>query len=146
MIRRAEQGDEQFQADKRSKLRKRQKYKKTFENLPFMDNCNAVVHMVVKDMDRALNQAAGEYKLGWHTDKNWKNGVHLGVNLDATRHQRFREKRENAAYQIIRRLITLLPREKKKIVVQQLLPILRYGAELDVTPTKRGEELAAEWN
>ena len=38
----------------------------------------------VKDMDRALGHAADEFQL---SSKDWKNAVHLGVNLNKTRHQ-----------------------------------------------------------
>ena len=52
----------------------------------------------------------------------------------------------NAAFQMVRRLTRLPPREKKKIVISQLLPILTYGAELHSTPSQRGMGYAAEWN
>ena len=40
----------------------------------------------------------------------------------------------------------LPPREKKQIVVSQLLAILIYGAELHSEPSKKGEMLEAEWS
>ena len=68
------------------------------------------------------------------------------VNLDRKRHQKFREQKGNAAFQMIRGLTRLPPREKKKIVVSQLRLILTYGAELHSKLSKRGMLLAAEWN
>ena len=100
----------------------------------------------VKDMDRALGQAAEEFKLKWDRSKDWTNGIHLGVNLCRNRHQKFRQAKANAAFQLIRRLTRLPPREKKKIVVSQLMPILTYGAELHSEPSEKGELIAAEWN
>ena len=52
----------------------------------------------------------------------------------------------NAGFQLIRRLSRLPPREKKKLVVSQLLPRMTYGAELHNTPSKKVEIYAAEWN
>ena len=42
-------------------------------------------------MDRALGQAAEEFKLKWDRRKDWKNGVHLGVNLDKKKYQKYRD-------------------------------------------------------
>ena len=47
-----------------------------------IDDCNSVVHGCVKDIDRALCQAAQELKSKWDRSKDRKNGVHLGVTLD----------------------------------------------------------------
>lgn len=72
--------------------------------------------------------------------------MYLGVNLNQERHHKCREEKANAAFQMVRRLTRLPPREKKKIVVSQLLPILTHGAELHWKPSKKGELYAAEWN
>ena len=97
-------------------------------------------------MDRALGQAAEEFKLQWDWSKDWKNEVHFGVNLNRGKHQKYREKKANAAFMLIRRLSRLPRKEKKKIVVSQLLPILTYGAVLYSVPTEKGKAMAAEWN
>lgn len=96
-------------------------------------------------MDMALGQAAEEFKLKWDRSKDWKNGVHLGVNLDKRKHQKYRENKANAAFMLIKRLTRLPPREKK-IVVSQPLLILTYGAVLHSVPSERGKAMAAEWN
>ena len=82
---------------KRRKLRTRDYLKRLFESLQFIDDCNSVVHGSVKDMDRSLGQAAEEFKLKWDRSKDWKNGVHLGVNLDRKRHQRRKGERSVSA-------------------------------------------------
>ena len=69
-----------------------------------------------------------------------------GVNLDRKKHQKFREGTANASFQLVRRRSRLPPREKKNIVVSQLLPNLTYGAEVHEKPSKKGEMHAAEWN
>ena len=66
--------------------------------------------------------------------------------MDKKRHQKFREEKANAAFQLVRRLSRLPAKEKKKIVVSQLMAILTYGAELHSKPSKKGELQAAEWN
>ena len=85
---------------------------RSFESLQFIDDCNSVVHGNVKDMDKALGQAAEEFKLKWDRSKDWKNQTHLGVNLDRKRHQKFREGKVNAAFQLVRRLTRLPPRQR----------------------------------
>ena len=94
-------------------------------------------------MDRALGQAAEEFRL--ESDRS-KNQVHLGVNLGRKRHQKFREEKANAGFQLNRTLTRLPPREKKKIVVSQLMAILTYGAELHSEPSEKGKLVAAESN
>jgi len=47
-----------------------------------------------------------------------------------------------AAWAIVRRLSRLPPRGKRKIVAQQLLPILTYGCELYPTPSEQQRRLA----
>ena len=49
-------------------------------------------------MDRALGQAAEEFKLKWDRSKDWKNDVHLGVNLDKKRHHKFREEEADGPF------------------------------------------------
>ena len=75
--------------------------------------------------------------------KDWKNKVHLGVNLNARKHWKFRTGRAEAAFNIVRRLSRLPPEEKRKVVIGKLLPILTYGSELHTTPSEEGSRLAA---
>lgn len=76
--------------------------------------------------------------------KNWKNEIHLGVNLDARRHHKYRESKARAMWELVRRLTRLPSREKRKIIVSQIIPILTYGAELHHTPTESAKRLASE--
>ena len=71
----------EFFNGKRHNLRgnARQTPAKSFDSLQFIDDCNSIVHGNIKDMDRALQQAALEFKLKWDRSKHWKN---LGVNID----------------------------------------------------------------
>ena len=72
--------------------------------------------------------------------------VRRGEELDRQRHQKFREGKANAAFQLVRRLTRLPPRKKKKVVVSQLMAILTYGAEPHSKPSEQGRLLGAEWN
>ena len=116
MVRRAEELDEPYQAAKHSNRMNTRAtgLKRSFESLQFIDDCNSIVHGSVKDMDRALGKAAEEFKLKWDHSKDWNNGVHLGVNLNAKKHQKYRENKGNTAFQLVRRLSRLPPGEKKK--------------------------------
>ena len=118
----------------------------SFVSLQFIDDCNSITRGSPKQMDEIYEQAAEEFKLKWDHKKDWKIGVHLRVNLEGRRHTMSREGKANAAFQQVMRLTRLPPREKKKIVVSQLLPILMYGCELHNIPTARGEGYAAGWN
>ena len=131
MVKRAQELDEEQQVARRGKLRNNgQAPKSSFESLQFLDDCNSVVVGRVKDMDRALGQEVEQFKPRWDRSKDWTYAVHLGVNLDKQKHEKFREEMANAAFQLVKRLPRLPPREKRKIVVWQLMAILTYGAEL----------------
>ena len=68
-----------------------------------------------------------------------------GVNLDPKKHAKYREGKARAAFQLVKRLSRLPLREKKKIVLSQILPILTYGCELHHKPTSRDSADAAEY-
>jgi len=108
--------------------------KDVFIPLQYIDDVNSVRVGKEKQMDEALEKAAREYKLKWDRSKDWKNEVHLGVNLNARKHWKFRTGRAEAAFNIVRRLSRLPPGEKRKVVIGKLLPILTYGAELHTIP------------
>jgi len=57
-------------------------------------------------------------------------GVHTIVMGDQRRHQKYRSQKARAAWEVVRRLSRLPAAGKRKIVIQQILPILRYGCEL----------------
>ena len=95
-------------------------------------------------MDQAGQQAAREFKMSWDREKDWKNSTHLGVNLDSRKHWKYRTAKARGAWQMVRRLTRLPPKEKK--IVPQLLLILTYGGELHHIPTKEAQALAAEMN
>jgi len=92
-------------------------------------------------MDEALESAARDFHLQWDRTKDWKNGVHLGVNINGKKHWKFRTGRAEAAFNMIRRLTRLPPEEKRKIVVGQLIPILIYGSELHQEPPEEAKRL-----
>ena len=132
--------------NRKRELREKHRRDPTFVSLQFIDDCNSLIKKNPKRIDDIFEQAAEESKWKWDHEKDSKNGIHFGVNLQERRHTKFREGKAKAASQQVRRLTRLPPREKKKIVVSQLLPILMYGCELHNTPTARGEGYAAEWN
>ena len=101
MVRRAEELDLELRAAGVSRWRARTRAnqpKRSFERLQFIDDCNSVVDGSVKDMDKALGQAAEKFRSKLDHSKDWKNGVHWGVNLEKKRHQKFREEKANAAF------------------------------------------------
>lgn len=103
--------------------------------LQFIDDCNPVVRGSPKHMDAVLERAARELGVVWD---HAKDAVHLGVNINENKYSKFREAKANAAFQLVRRLSRLPPREKKKTVLSHLLPTLTHGAGLHNTPsTKR---------
>ena len=69
----------------------------------------------------------------WGLGNNWTNGAHLVVNLDKSKHQKYRMQKAKAAWNVVRRLTRLPPAEKCKIVVSQIIPILLYETELHDT-------------
>ena len=73
--------------------------------------------------------------------KDWKNGLHLGVNLDGGKYKRYREAKPGAPFQLLRRLSKLPPREK---IVSQILPMLTYGCGLPRQSTNSETRAAVE--
>ena len=81
-------------------------------------------------MDKALVEAAKEFKMQWDKSKNWKDETHLGVDLSSCKHPKYRTQNARQVWMMIRRLTRLPPREIFKLVVGQITPILLYEAEL----------------
>ena len=52
-----------------------------FIPLSFVDDCNSVRVGDKKTLDRCLGEAAKDWGMEWDKDKEWKDGMHLGVNL-----------------------------------------------------------------
>ena len=106
MVKRREEIDEKLQreSNERHNLRSngRPPLTRSLKSLQFINDCNSIVHGNVKDMDKALGQAAEEFKLKWDRRKPWKNKIHLRVNLDRKRHQKFTEGKANAGFQLVR--------------------------------------------
>ena len=100
---------------------------------------------VSEGIAESLESAAAEYHLQWDRSKDWKNGVHLGVDMNGRKHWKFRTGRAEAAFNMIRRLTRLPPEEKRKIVIGQLLPILTYGSELHQNPTEEAARMARKF-
>jgi len=119
------------------------RHKNRFIPVSYIDDVNSVRVGKKEPMDEALEEATSKYRLKWDRSKDWKNEVHLGVNLNGKKHWKFRTGRAEAAFNTIRRLTRLPPEEKRKVVIGQLLPILTYGAELYTTPSEEGSRLAA---
>jgi len=117
----------------------------SFIPLSYIDDINSVRVGKPKPMDEVLEQMATRYKLKWDRSKDWKNRVHLGVDMNEKRHWKYRVGRATAAFNAIRRLTRLPPGEKRKVVIGQLLPILTYGSELHHKPTEEGSGLAARF-
>ena len=83
----------------------------------------------------------------WDREKNWKgkHGKHLGVIMgDQRRHQKYRAQKARAAWEMVRRLSKLAAVGKRRIITQQILPILTYGCELYFEPSEQQQRLAAE--
>jgi len=100
-----------------------------------------------KEIDEALIGAAGEAGIRWDREKNrkGKNGKHLGVVMgDEKRHQKYRAQKARAAWEMVKRLGRLSTAGKRKIVTQQILPILTYGCELYPEPSEQQRRLATE--
>jgi len=119
-----------------------------FIPLFYIDDVNSIRVGSQKKMDEALGTAAEEFHLQWDRSKDWKNGVHLGVNINGKKHWKFRTGRAEAAFNVIRRLTRFPPEEKRKIVVGQLIPILTYGSELHQEPPEEAKRLVrklARW-
>jgi len=115
--------------------------------LSFIDDVNGVRIGGEREMDEALAKAGEEAGIKWDREKDWRGskGRHLGVVMqDQRRHQKYRCQKTKAAWDIIRRLSRLPAIGKRKILTQQLLPILTYGSELYPTPSEQQERLAYE--
>jgi len=113
--------------------------------LSYIDDVNSVRVGKVGPMDEVLEETPSKYRMKWDRTKDWKNVVHLRVNLDGRKHWKFRTGRAEAEFNLIRKLSRLPPEAKRKIVIRQLLPILTYGSELHNTPPEESSRLAAKW-
>jgi len=99
---------------------------------------------IVWEAERRMKQRS-QMKL--RVEKNWKGkqGKHLGVIMgDQRRHQKYRTQKAKAAWEMVRRLSRLTALGKRKIVTQQILPILTYGCELYPEPSEQQRRLASE--
>ena len=94
-----------------------------------------------KAMDQCLGKAATQWGMEWDRNKDWCNGVHLGVNLDKRKHQKYRTQKARAMWNMVKRLTRLPPKEKAQLVVSQIILILTYGAELHDIPWEGGRLL-----
>jgi len=63
---------------------------------------------------------------------------------DQQRHQNYRTQKAKAAWDMVRRLSNLGADKKRRVVTQQILPILTYGCELYHEPSEQQGRLAAE--
>jgi len=97
-------------------------------------------------VDAALKAAAEVAGVRWDHDKNWKGSKdrHLGVTMqDQRRHQKYRNQKAKAAWEVVQRLSKLPAGPgKRMILTQQLLPILTYGCELYPDPSEQQRRLA----
>jgi len=135
MVWKAEREMERFEEESRHKMSTRRELGGTrrggtFIPLSYIDDVNSIRVGNPRQMDKALESAAKEFNLQWDRSKDWKNEVHLEVDINGRKHWKYRTGRAEAAFNMIRRLTRLPPEEKRKIVVGQLIPILTYGSEL----------------
>ena len=56
--------------------------------LSFRDDCNSIRIGNKKEMDECFEDAAEEWGLTWDKKKEWKDAVHLGVNIAKRKHQK----------------------------------------------------------
>ena len=152
MVCKAEEGLRRAEEEGRHKMNTRRgaggRGERVFAPLSYIDDVNSVRVGPPGPMDEALETAAAEFRLQWDRSKDWKNGVHLGVDMRERRHWKFRTGRAEAAFNVIRRLTRLPPEEKRKVVIGQLLPILTYGSELHQNQTEEAARLVrrlARW-
>jgi len=125
----------------------RRERRQSYWPLSFIDDINGVRVGGEKEMQDALEEAARVAGVKWDASKHWKGrqGRHLGVIMqDQQRHQRYRSQKTKVAWEVIRRLSRLPPRGNRKIVANQLLPILTYGCELYPEPSEQQKRLANE--
>jgi len=121
--------------------------RRSYWPLSFIDDVNGVRVGGEREMDEALAEAGREAGIKWGREKDWRGNKskHLGVVMqDQRRHQKYRSKKAKAAWDIIRRLSRLPALGKRKILTQQLLPILTYGCELYPDPSEQQERLTYE--
>jgi len=119
-----------------------------FIPLSYINDVNSIRVGRVANVDKAFEEASQKYELTWDRSKDWKDEVHLRVNLNGKRHWKFRTGRATAAFNEVRRLSRLNPEGKRKIVIGQLLPTLTYGSELHTEPSEEASRLAgrmARW-
>jgi len=131
----------------RKHMTTRQPTREKYWPLSFIDDVNGVCVGSEKEVDRALQGAAEAAGIRWDKEKNWrgKNGRHLGVTMgDKRRHQKYRAQKARAAWEIVKRLGRLSATGKRKIVVQQILPIMTYGCELYPESSEQQQQLATE--
>ena len=76
----------QQQLDKLDTRKTRQQHNLVIP-LSFVDDCNSVRVSNKKFMDKCLEDRCG---MEWDKDMGWKDGTHLGVNLDRRKHQKYR--------------------------------------------------------
>jgi len=115
--------------------------------LSFIDDVNGVCVGSVKEVDAALQSAAEEAGIRWDREKNWsgKGGKHLGVIMgDQRRHQKYRAQKARAAWEMVKGLGRLSAVGKRRIITQQILPILTYGCELYPEASEEQKRLARE--
>lgn len=79
-----------------------------------VDNCKSRGQ---EDVDKCFEAATTEWGMEWDKSTEWKDGVHLGVNQDKRKHQ------ATVMRNMVKRLTSLPPKDKTKIIVGQ---IIRY--------------------
>jgi len=148
MVRRAEEKLTRTEEEVKHGMNTRRGNKGTrvFAPLSYIDDVNSVRVGPLGPMDKALESAAAEFHLQWDRTKDWKNGVHLRVDIKEKRHWKVRTGRAEAVFNMIRSLKRLPPEEKRKLVIGQLFPILTYGSELDQNPTEEATRLARKFS
>ena len=138
------EGRQRQRAGRKLRTEKRENY----WPLSFIDDINGVRVGGERELDEALEGAARAAGIKWDRDKDWKGnkGRHLGVVMqDQRRHQKYRCQKSKAAWEVVKRLSKLPASGKRKILTQQLLPILTYGCELYPTPSEQQRRLAYEF-
>jgi len=140
-----------WKAEKKLKERKqmelRSEKREQYWPLSFIDDVNGVCMGSEKEVDKALTEAGTAAGIRWDKEKNWrgKHGKHLRVVMgDQRRHQKCRTQKAKAAWEMMRRLSKLAAVSKRRLITQQILPILTYGCELYFQPSEQQQRLAAE--
>jgi len=125
----------------------RRERRESYWPLSYIDDVNGVRIGGEEEMDEALTAAAEAAGVRWDHDKDWRGnrGKHLGVVMqDQRRHQKYRSQKAKAAWEVVRRLSRMPAEGKRKILTQQLLPILTYRCELYPDPSEQQRRLANE--